>query len=182
METWTAIDTVRVVRAFDDRPLQDDALLRILHAARRTASSKNRQDWTFIVIRDRSRLTELAAVGPFAGHLAGAALAIALCGPRSRDTWDLGRAAQDMILAAWDLGVGSVPATVYEPELAARLLGLPDDIACRYLLSFGYPADPASLTRPNRRGGRKSLAEIVHVERWGEPWSVPGSDDAGTDT
>jgi nitroreductase len=81
-----------------------------------------------------------------------------------------------MILAAWELGIGSVPATVYEPTLVSRLLDLPDGWTCPYLLSFGYPADPEVLTRPKRAGKRKTLAEIVHVERWGTPWS----DDVAT--
>ena len=178
METWTAIDTVRVVRRFSDRAIEPDRLRRILDAARRTGSSKNEQDWAFIVVSDRAHLTELAAVGPFAGHLAGATVAVALIMPRRDDAWDLGRAAQSMILAAWELGIGSVPATVYEPELVTRLLDLPDGWACPYLLSFGYPADPEVLTRPNRAGKRKTLAEIVHVERWGRPWS---GDDATLD-
>jgi nitroreductase len=84
-----------------------------------------------------------------------------------------------MILAAWDLGIGSVPATVYEHALASRLLGLPDGWSCPYLLSFGYPADPEVLTRPKRAGRRKSLAEIVHVERWGTPWTDADVADLG---
>ena len=175
METWTAIDTVRVVRTFSNRAIEPDRLRRILDAARRTGSSKNEQDWAFIVVSDRVHLTELAAVGRFAGHLAGATVAVALVIPRTDDAWDLGRAAQSMILAAWELGIGSVPATVYEPDLVSRLLDLPDGWGCPYLLSFGYPAEPDVLTRPNRAGKRKTLAEIVHVERWGTPWS---GDDA----
>lgn len=178
METWTAIDTVRVVRKFADRPIEPGHLRRILDAARRTGSSKNDQDWAFIVVRDRAHLVELAHVGPYAGHLAGASLAIALVGPKSDDTWDLGRAAQDMVLVAWELGIGSVPATVYEPDLADRLLGLPADWTCPYLLSFGYPADPGALTRPKRAGGRKTLADVVHVERWGTPWPSDLDHDA----
>ena len=140
---------------------------------RRTASSKNRQDWTFIVVRDRAHLRELADVGKYADHLAGAAVAIALVRPAAKNEhqlatylWDLGRAAQNMVLAAWELGVGSVPATVYDLDLAARLLGLPDDRRCDFLLSFGYPADPARLSAPNRAGGRVTLKEIVRQERW----------------
>jgi nitroreductase len=171
MDTWTAIDTVRVVRTFADRPIEPAHLRRILDAARRTGSSKNDQDWAFIVVRDRAQLAELARVGDYASHLAGAAVAIALVAPRADDTWDLGRAAQDMVLAAWELGIGSVPATVYDDELASRLLDLPNDWTCPYLLSFGYPADPEVLTRPKRAGKRKTLAEVVHVERWGTPWS-----------
>ena len=71
-----------------------------------------------------------------------------------------------MQLAAWELGIGSVPATVYEHDLARRLLGYPADRYCEYVLSFGYPADPALLTRPLVAGRRRSLAEIVHEERW----------------
>ena len=84
METWTAINTIRVVREFADRPLEPAHLDRILNAARRTASSKNRQDWAFIVVRDRAHLTELAAVGRYAGHLAGATIAVALVRPAAK--------------------------------------------------------------------------------------------------
>ena len=59
-----------------------------------------------------------------------------------------------MMLAAWELGIGSVPATVYEHDLARELLGYPADQHCEYLLSFGYPADPDDLTRPPKAGGR----------------------------
>jgi nitroreductase len=173
METWTAINTIRVVREFADRPIQPESLDRILNAGRRTASSKNRQDWTFIAIRDRAHLRELAGVGRYAAHLAGATVAIALVRPRAKNEhqlatflWDLGRAAQNMVLAAWELGIGSVPATVYDLDLASSLLGLPDDRRCDFLLSFGYPADPSKLTAPNRAGGRRSLEELVHQEQW----------------
>jgi nitroreductase len=55
MSVWQAINTVRVVRDFAERPLDPDHLDRILNAGRRTASSKNRQDWAFIVVRDREQ-------------------------------------------------------------------------------------------------------------------------------
>jgi nitroreductase len=71
-----------------------------------------------------------------------------------------------MMLAAWDLGIGSVPATVYDHDLARRILGYPADRRCEYILSFGYPADPSDLTRPNRAGRRRPLTDLVHVEGW----------------
>jgi nitroreductase len=170
---WGAIAAIRVVRRFEDRPLEDAHLDRILRAGRRAGSSKNLQRWTFIVCRDRKHLEALAAIGPYAGHVAGAALAIALVTPNplAADApvsvaFDLGRAAQNMVLAAWELGVGSAPATVYEHDLARRLLGYPDDHHCEYLLSFGYPADPGDLTRPPQLGGRRDLHEMVREELW----------------
>jgi len=71
-----------------------------------------------------------------------------------------------MLLAAWELGIGSVPATVHKHELARELLGYPADRHCEYLISFGYPAKPDDLTRPNEAGGRQALTDIVHDERW----------------
>jgi nitroreductase len=172
-DIWTVISTKRAVREFADTPLQADHLDRILDAGRRAGSSKNLQRWDFIVCRDRAHLAELAAVGPWAGHLARAAVGMALVTPNPRDAdsplsvmFDLGQAAENMMLMAWGLGVGSVPATVYDQDLARRLLGYPPDRHCEYLLSFGYPKDPAIITAPPKRGGRRALAAIVHDERW----------------
>ncbi len=171
--TWEAIDSIRVVREFAERPLEPTALQRILDAGRRAGSSKNLQRWAFVVCRERAHLAELATVGPWAGHLAGAAVAIALVSPDPRAAgaplsipWDLGRAAQNMVLAAWELGIGSVPATVYDHVRANALLALPDGMHCEFILSFGYPADPTVLDAPKRAGGRRALSEIVHEERW----------------
>ncbi|MGZ8513677.1 MAG: nitroreductase family protein, partial [Candidatus Limnocylindrales bacterium] len=136
-------------------------------------SSKNLQRWTFIVCRDRAHLLELSTLGPWAGHLAGAAVGVALVTPDPRVLdaplsilFDLGQAAENMMLAAWELGIGSVPATVYDHDRARQLLGYPADQGCEFLLSFGYPADPTALERPPKPGGRRDLGEMVREERW----------------
>ncbi len=173
MDTWTAIRTKRMVRKFADRPLVSDHLIRIVDAGRHAGSSKNQQRWDFVVVEDRGVLSRLAAVGPFAGHIGGAAAAIGLVTPDPRAptaslslVWDAGLAAQNMMLAAWELGIGSCPATVYEQELAREILGYPDDRWCGYILSFGYPADPDDLTRPPKAGGRRPIDEVLHREHW----------------
>jgi nitroreductase len=173
MGVWTAIRTKRMVRRFRDEPLAAADLERIVDAGRRAASSKNQQRWDFIAVEDRERLRALSAVGPYAGHVAGAAAAVALLTPDPTLpgaslslVWDLGLAAENMMLAAWELGIGSCPATVYDQAIARGVLGHPEDRWCGYLLSFGLPADPDDLTRPPRTGGRRSLGEILHRERW----------------
>ena len=173
MDVEEAVGRLRVVREFRDQPLGEDDVRAILEAGRRAGSSKNLQRWQFIVVRDRGRLKQLAGAGPYAGHVAGAALAVALVTPDTRADraplsvlWDLGRAAQNMILVAWARGIGSAPATIYEHELCRSILGYPVGQHCEYVLSFGYPADAETLTRPLRAGGRRSLAELVHEERW----------------
>ncbi len=173
MDTWQAIRTRRAIRRFADRPIGPADLERILDAGRHAGSSKNLQRWDFIAVEDRERLASLSKAGPWAGHVAGAAVAVALVTPDPRAEgsplsvmFDLGLAAENMALAAWELGIGSCPATVYEQDLVRRILGYPRDRHCEYLLSFGYPADPEEMTRPAKPGGRRSLGEIVHRERW----------------
>ncbi len=174
MDVSDAIRSLRVVRHFTDERLADADVQAVLDAGRRAGSSKNTQRRQFIVIRDRDRLKELSTIGDYAGHLAGAAVAVALVTPVPSPApgaerslmWDLGGAAQSMILAAWSRGIGSAPATVYQQERCREILAYPDDQHCEYILSFGYPADPSDLTRPLRRLGRVPLQEIVHGEQW----------------
>ena len=174
MDIERAIRRLRVVRRFRTEALADADLHAILEAGRRTGSSKNLQRWWFIVVRDRQRLAQLAEVGPSAAHLAGGAAAVALVtpDPQAADaplsvTWDLGRAAQNMMLVAWARGIGSVPATVYDHDLCRRILDYPPNQHCEYLLNFGYPANAEALIRP-LRPGRRPLGELVYYERWGQ--------------
>ena len=130
METWDAIRTRRNVRSFDDRPLPDEHLDRIVAAAALAPSSMNEQRWAFVVCRDRERLTELARVGDYADHVAGAAAAIAFLTPKSDDVaeresiaFDLGQAVENAMLAAWELGIGSCHGSVYDEPRIRDLLG-----------------------------------------------------------
>jgi nitroreductase len=174
VNVWDAVRTKRAVREFDGRPIPQDLLDRIVRAGTRAHSSKNQQRWAFVVVRDREQLEALSKVGAYAGHLAGAAAAVALVTPDPREsgeplsvTWDVGGAAAQMMLVAWEEGIGSCPATVYDQALARQLLGYPADRWCEYILSFGYPADPDRLTAPLKPGGRRPLDQVVHEERWG---------------
>jgi nitroreductase len=173
VDVETAVNRVRAIRHFAERPIDDGDLVAILDAGRRAGSSKNLQRWQFIVVRDRSRLAQLATVGDSAGHLAGAAAGIALVTPDPRAAgqplsvmWDLGRAAQNMVLMAWARGVGSVPATVYQQRLCREILGYPEDQHCEYILSFGYPVEARLIERAPRPGGRLALEDVVRWERW----------------
>jgi nitroreductase len=165
MNVEEAIRTKRAVRNFTDQPLPDDAIRAILDAGRRAQSSKNTQPWRFIAIRDRDTLLQLSACGTYAGHLAGATLGVALVSPIPTG-FDMGQAAANMQLAAWELGIGSCLATIYEPEKARALLGIPDDQFFNYALSFGYPAPNPNKPATPKRGGRQQLDEVVSWEHW----------------
>jgi nitroreductase len=173
VDVFTAISTARAIRRFDVRSLEQEHLDRILEAGRLSPSSNNEQPWTFIVCTDRQQLGRLSHIGDWASYLADAAAAIAIVVPNveegsQRDliAFDSGQCARTMMLAAWELGVGSCHVAVYDHALTQSLLGYPNEMSCDVLLSLGYPADPELLTRPIARSARRPLSEIVHLERW----------------
>lgn len=170
MNVADAIRLKRAVRKFQDKPLPEDVVRAILKAGRRSQSSKNEQGWQFIVIRDKTILKALSQTGTYAGHLAGAAVGVAILTPnpegKFQDLFDAGQAAAYMQLMALELGVGSCIASIYEPEKAREFLGFPPEWHLRIALSFGYPLDEEKLIADPKKGGRRSLEEIVHWERW----------------
>ena len=171
MDVLDAIRLKRSVRQFAPTPLPDDAVRAILNAGRRAQSSKNTQPWQFIAVTNKVVLARLSQTGDFASHLAGAALGVVLAAPDEPDRhdwlmFDVGQAASYMQLAAWTLGIGSVIATIYHPDQAQAILGVPNGYRCDVALSFGYPADASILTAPPRPGGRRPLDEMVHHDHW----------------
>src|SRR6185369_9500261 len=124
MDAYRVIVAKRDQRAFLPRPIPDETLHRILQAARMTGSSKNREPNRLVVVRDRARLARLAATSRFARFIADSAATIVIAQTEPHD-FDAGRCAQNMMLAAWNEGIGSCPAHLPEAEVAA-LLGIPE--------------------------------------------------------
>jgi nitroreductase len=182
METWDALRSRRNVRTFvPDRPIPDEDLDRILEAARRTPSSSNEQHWDFVVCTDHKTLEALATVWRGAAHVAGSAATVALVAPvagpyvpqalrrieaQERETlqYDLGQATMSIMLAAADLGIGSGHGGVADQDVARRVLGLPDDRLCAWLVALGYPADRP--LRPIEKPNRRPFDDVVHREHW----------------
>jgi nitroreductase len=170
MNVSDAIRYKRAVRQFKDEPLPEAAIHAILNAGRRSQSSKNTQPWHFIAITGKDTLKAFSECGDWAGHLAGAALGVAILhadpSEKFQVLFDIGQTAAYMQLAAWELGIGSCIASIYRSDQARQLLGFPEDLHLRFALSFGYPLETEALTRPPKKGGRRPLAEVVHWEKW----------------
>ena len=120
--------------------------------------------------KSANRLQQIATLGAGMGHVAGAALCVVIVVPtqNERTLWhffDSGQSAAYMQLVATELGIGSCLGTIYEPEQANALLGIPDDMQTRLVISFGYPADADAAAQPLRAGGRIDFDDIVH---WGD--------------
>lgn len=175
MDVYEAIRSNRSVREFTAQPVSREDIERIVNAGRLSGSAKNRQPWRFVIVTDRAKLQALSECGPWCGHVAGAAFAVVLTvrdlhqPPTLTTPFDLGRASQNMILAAWERGIASSMATIYEPALARRTLAIPENYDVPWAISFGYPAPDADPRgRAPRREGRLRLDEVTSWETWGE--------------
>ncbi|MFQ5909037.1 MAG: nitroreductase family protein [Thermoplasmata archaeon] len=169
METWACIRGRVAVRSFTEEEVPEEMVLRVLEAGRWAPSAKNSQPWHFIVIRNRSTLQDLARLTSTGPYLADAPMAIVvtMIGAKFPQA-DAGRAIQNMVLAAWDQGLGTCWVANFDQEPTRRLLGLPDDAKVVSAFPLGFPSPEAA-----RRGKRrKPLAQIASWEKFGR--SLPG--------
>jgi nitroreductase len=171
METWDAIRARRNVRSYKPEPVPAADLDRIAEAGWRAPSASNRQHWDFIIVTDPEQLRALSTVWQGAGHIAGAAAAIALVVPqvdddhtRVVDRYDLGQATYAIMVAAADLGLGTGHSSVGEQDRAREILGVPADHDVAYLIGVGYPADRP--LKPIVRPSRRPFDEVVHHGHW----------------
>jgi nitroreductase len=161
-DTYDLILKLRAIRDFKSEPLSDEDLAAILEAARWTGSSKNRQDWSFVVVTG-DRLQGLAEHGDFTDPVRRSAATIVLVKEEGGNMFDIGRVAQNIMLAAKAIGVASCPITLHRSAEAREFLGAPDGVVTGYAIALGYPGDSAS---PRRFGGRKPADELVKFERY----------------
>ena len=162
-DTYDAILGLRAIRSFEPRAVDPHDLDRVLEAARWTGSSKNRQNWSLVLVDDLDRKAAVAAAGDFTTPIDAAPMVICLVEEPGGYEFDTGRLAQNIMLAADALGLASCPITLHRDADAADALGLPEDRRCRYAIAIGYPAPGAG---PRRFGGRKPVGELVHRNRY----------------
>jgi nitroreductase len=162
-DTYDFIVNLRAIRDYRPEPLSDLDLEAILEAGRWTGSSKNRQDWTFVAISDKERLQQLAEHGDFTQPVRDSATTIVLVQEPDGYEFDIGRAAQNIMLAAKSVGVASCPITLHRDADARGFLGAPEDTVTRYAVALGYPSENA---KPRKFGGRKPTEEVIRSEQY----------------
>jgi nitroreductase len=169
VDALTAIMTRRSIRSYDDRPVEPELVERLLRAAVAAPSAGNQQPWRFVVVTERRALDALSQTSPYAGMLARAPLAIAVCGEtvgeRHPGYWveDCSAAMQNLLLAAHASGLGAVWLG-YHPdagrvERVRDVLGLPESVIVLGIASIGYPAEERPVVDRYRE-------ELVHRDRW----------------
>jgi nitroreductase len=166
MDTFLAIASRREVRSYDGRPIPDEDVRQILDAGRLSGSGGNRQPWRFVLVSGETQATLAEAVfEPDNVRAAPLVLALVVSG-KGPVSFDAGRCAQNMLLAAWNEGIGGTPNGVADRDAGNAVLGVAEDSAIAIVLSFGYPArprDPESRSAEewSARANRKPLEELV---------------------
>jgi nitroreductase len=169
MDAWLAIASRREVRDVRPDAIPDEVVRRILEAGRVSGSSKNHQPWRFVVVRSREALDRLAEVVRTPSNLEAAPLFVAvLADDHVRAHFDCGRAVQNMLLAAWNDGVGGCPNGFADADAARELLGAAPEQQLVAGLSFGYPARTRRSERRSpdewlARANRMPLDELVQA-------------------
>jgi nitroreductase len=165
MDTYKTIVTKRDTRSFTEQPVPDDAVRRIVQAGRMAGSSKNVQPCRFIIIDDPAQKAEIAKCGDFATWIPNAPLlvAVALTDVGTRSEFDAGRAAQNMMVAAWAEGIGSCPVSMHHVDCARDALGLPEGWRVSIVVGFGYRSKPPKSVP---EAARLPWDDYVRRNRW----------------
>lgn len=169
MDAFEAIRTILAVRSYQDKPVPEEVVRKIVEAARLTASSINLQPWHFVVVEDKETLRQLGRLAKTGPYIAEAPLAVVVAIEQDSrfGVSDASRAIQDMMLTAWDYGVGSNWVGFGGLEAVGRLLDIPAGMKVLAIVPFGYPVE--AIGRGIKK--RKPLNEVVSRERYGQPFA-----------
>lgn len=187
MEVIEAIKGRRSIRRYKPDPVSDADLEAILEAARWAPSWANSQCWQFVVVQDgetKRKLQQTLSPGNQARlSLEDVPIVIVACAERGKSGYKDGRAAtdkgdwfmfdvalavQNMTLAAYSLGLGTVHVGLFDSRQVVRILGVPTDIAVVELILLGHPDE-----QPDARP-RKALSDFVHYDKYGNKWTRSG--------
>ena len=169
MNVMEAIRKRHSIRSYEDKEVEEEKLNLILEAGRLAPSASNRQEWRYVVVRDREtrqKLVEAAAGQAFVGE---APVVIACCAQTDGHIMRCGQpcypidvaiSIDHMTLKAVEEGLGTCWIGAFNEAKAKEILGVPDEIRVVELLTLGYPTQvPEGKTR-------KELSEIIKYERW----------------
>ena len=164
MDVKEAIEKRNSIRKYENKPVQEEKLLRVLEAARLAPSGRNCQDWKFIVVRDMEKIQELGRLshGQYHVHTSPVIIAAVATDPEElmpcgvpASPVNLAIAIDHMTLAAMDEGLGTCWIGAFEQEEVKKLLGVPEKLSIISLLTLGFPAETG---RPKNR---KVLEQVV---------------------
>ena len=169
MDVFTAISQRSSVRAYKDTDIGEEKLKKILEAARLSPSSSNRQEWKFIVVKNKEIRKKLANAAFGQSFIGEAPVVIVACATESKSimacgqpayTVDISIACAFMILQAYELGLGTCWIGAFKEDKVKKILKIPEHVRVGAMTPLGYPNQPLS------QKFRKSLDQIVCFEKY----------------
>jgi nitroreductase len=158
MEFYDVVLSRKSVRSFSEKEIHEDILGKILEAGRLAPSFQNKQCWKFIVVKDSDTRKKLALKGGFLSKVNffikdAPVIVVACADPRKSGTVnkqdyylvDTAIAFQQMMLTAWNNGIGSCWMAAFSEEKVREILGIPQSIRVVALSPFGYPKEKDGL-------------------------------------
>jgi nitroreductase len=153
----------RSIREYENKEIPKDIFDQILEAGRHSPSAANKQPYRFVIVTDSEIKQEMS--GMFSRFLKKAPVVIVGCAnPKAFLTgkWaviDTTIALENMVLAAWSLGVGSCWVGSFQEKKIKKLLEIPMDWRIIALVPFGYPAEKP---KPRKKKQKNDLFSINH--------------------
>ena len=151
MDVMTAIKGRRSVRSFTNQPVDKEMLLKLLEAAVWAPSAGNSQTWRFVIVTEEAMMKKIKMVSP--GLLGNPPAVIVIAqdmalskhksgqmGPETLTKMDSAMAAQNIMLAAHTMGLGTCAIGSFHPGALAKLLGMPEQIVPHLMVTVGHPA------------------------------------------
>jgi nitroreductase len=169
MDVFTAISQRSSVRSYKATPVEEDKLKKILEAARLSPSSSNRQEWKFIVVKNKETRKRLANAAFGQSFIGEAPVVVVACGTESKSimacgqpahTVDVSIACAYMILQAYELGLGTCWIGAFNADETKKILDIPEHVRVVAMTPLGYPNQPPS------QKSRKSLNQIVCFDKY----------------
>jgi len=169
MELMEAIGKRYSVRSYKDKEVEEDILMNIMEAARLAPSAKNRQEWKFVIVRDRIKKEKMVEVAKGQEFVKEAGVIIAgvsteksytmTCGVPARHI-DIAIAMEHIALAATSYGLGTCWIGAFYQDKAKDLLNVPENCEVVALMTLGYPEGETT------EKTRKSMEEIICYEEF----------------
>lgn len=165
MDTFLVVASKRDQRRYADKDIPDDVERKIFEAGRIAGSAVNKQPRRFLVIEDAELRAQVADTVYAGDNVRGAKLVVAIV-VTGNPGFDAGRAAQNMMLAAWNEGVTSCPNGMPDSDATSKLLGVGPDERVINILTFGYPEPPRTPEDRSAdewlgRAKRKSFNDVI---------------------
>ncbi len=168
MDVFELIRTRRSIRRYREELVERDKIEKILEAARLSPSALNRQPWRFVLVSSQEAIDGIN----YACNQTWEAPYMVLACADPRESWvredgenywkvDTALAMQNLMLAAWEEGLGTCWVSSFNENDLKAMLGIPEHIRVLAITPLGYPAERKGPVRD-----RKPLGEIIHYERW----------------